>query len=124
MRKLLGEWIDSKDLELMREAAYLMRGFDPDTVFYSLAELLVIKSKGDKQVQGGIIAALSSGVYSRSFGEPAPHLVKRIKDLEALRDRTQSLIVTQFAEDLIEMTKQDIETQAQEDEEFLEGEEW
>ncbi len=124
MRKLLGEWIDSKDLELMREAAYLMRGFDPDTVFYSLAELLVIKSKGDKQVQGGIIAALSSGVYSRSFGEPAPHLVKRIKDLEALRDRTQSLIFKQFAEDLIEMTEQDIEIQAQEDEEFLEGEEW
>ena len=34
MQKLLGEWIDSGDLELMREAAYLMRGFDADAVFY------------------------------------------------------------------------------------------
>ena len=124
LRKLLGEWIDSENLELVRESAYLMRGFDADTVFYSLAESLVIKSKGDRQVQDEIIAALSSGVYSRSIGDPAPHLEKRIQDLKALQDRTDSSIVAEFAEDLIEMTEQDIERQLQEDEEFLEGEEW
>ena len=126
MRKLFEEWINSGDLELMREAAYLMRGFDADTVFYFLAESLLTKSarndKADKEVEGGIIAALSSGVYSRNIGDPTPHLVKRIKDLKALRDGTQSLIVVQFAEDLIKMTEQDIEKQSQEDEEFLEGE--
>ena len=124
MRKLFEEWIKSKDLELMREAAYLMRGFDADAVFYSLAESVLIKSNGDEQVQGEIVAALYSGVYSRNFGDPAPHLVKRITDLKSLRDKTQSLIVAEFAEDLIKMTEQDIEKQLQEDEEFLEGEEW
>ena len=124
LRKLLKEWIDSEDLELMREAAYLMRGFDADAVFYSLAESVLIKSKGDKQVQSEIVAALYSGVYSRSVGDPAPHLVKRIEELKALQDRTQSLTVAKFAEDLIKMTEQDIEKQLQEDEEFLEGEEW
>ena len=122
MQKLFEEWIDSEDLELIREVAYLMRGFDADTVFYSLAESVLIKSTGDKQTQGGIVAALYSGVYSRNFGDPAPHLLKRIKDLKALRDRTQSPIVTEFAEDLIKMTERDIEKQAQEDEEFLEEE--
>ena len=124
MRKLFEEWIDSDDLELIREVAYLMRGFDADIVFYSLAESVLIKSTGDKQVQGEIVAALYSGVYSRNFGDPAPHLLKRIKDLKVLRDRTQSPVVTEFAEDLIKMTEQDIEKQAQEDEEFLEGEVW
>ncbi|MDE0018957.1 MAG: HEAT repeat domain-containing protein [Candidatus Poribacteria bacterium] len=124
MRKLFEEWIDSEDVKLIKEVAYLMRGFDADTVFYSLAESILIKSAGDKQAQGEIVAALYSGVYSRNFGDPAPHLLKRIKDLKVLRDRTQSPIVTEFAEDLIKMTEQDIEKQAQEDEEFLEGEEW
>ncbi len=124
MEKLFEEWIDSEDLELMREAAYLIRGFDANTVFYSVVESLVIKSEGDKQVEGEITAALSSGVYSRSIGDPAPHLEKRIKDLKSLRDGTQSPIVVKFAADLIEMTEQDIERQLQEDEEFLEGEEW
>ena len=124
MRKLFEEWINSEDPKLMKEAAYLMRGFDADAVFYSLAESVLIKSEGDKQVQGAIVAALYSGVYSRNFGEPAPHFAKRIKDLKALRDRTQSPIVTHFAEDLIKITEQDIEKQLQEDEEFLEGEEW
>ena len=122
MQKLFEEWIDSGDLELMREAAYLMRGFDADAVFYFLAELVLIKSDGDKQVQGGIIAALSSGVYSRNIGEPTPYLVKQIEDLKAWRDRTLSPIVVQFAKDLIERTEQDIGKQLQEDEEFLEGE--
>lgn len=124
MRKLFQEWINSEDPKLMKEAAYLMRGFDADTVFYSLAELVLIKSEGDKQVQDEIVAALYSGVYSRNFGDPAPHLMKRIKDLKALRDRTQSAIVTHFAENIIKITEQDIEKQLQEDEEFLEGEEW
>ena len=122
MQKLFAEWIDSEDLELMREAAYLMRGFDADAAFYSLAESLVIKSEGDKQVEGGITAALYSGVYSKNIGESAPHLVKRIKDLKALQDRTQSLIVKRFTEELIKMTERDIEKQSQEDEEFLEDE--
>ncbi len=124
MQKLFKEWIDSEDLKLMREVAYLMRGFDADPVFYLLAESVLIKSTGDKQTQGEIVAALYSGVYSRNFGDLAPHLLKRIKDLKALRDRTQSPIVTEFAEDLIKMTEQDIEKQVQEDEEFLEGEVW
>lgn len=124
MRKLFEEWIDSEDIELMRNAAYLIRAFDADIVFYSLAESLVIKSEGDEQVKGAITVALSSGVYSRSIGDPAPHLEKRIKDLKALRNGTQSPIVVQFAEDLVEMTEQDIERQLQEDEELLEGEEW
>ena len=124
MRKLFEEWVDSENLELMREAAYLMRGFDTDAVFYSVAESVLIKSEGDEQVQGEIIAALSSGVYSKNIGEPAPHLVKQIKDLKTWRDKTQSTVFARFAEDLIKMTEQDIEKQLQEDEEFLEGEEW
>ena len=124
MRKLFEEWINSEDPKLMKETAYLMRGFDADAVFYSLAESVLIKSEGDKQVQDEIVAALYSGVYSRNFGEPAPHLAKRIKDLRALRDRTQYPIVEEFVEDLIKITEQDIKKQLQEDEEFLEGEEW
>ncbi|RKU08703.1 hypothetical protein C6501_16310 [Candidatus Poribacteria bacterium] len=124
MQELLEEWIDSEDLELMREAAYLMRGFETDAVFYSLAEAVLIKSKGDKQVQSEITAALYSGVYSRNIGEPTPQLEKRIKDLKVLRDGTQSQIVERFAEDLISMTEQDIEKQLQGDQEFIEGEEW
>ena len=128
MRKLFEEWIDSEDIELMRESAYLMRGFDADAVFYSIAESLLTKSernnKADKEVKGGIIAALSSGVYSRNIGEPVPCLVEQIKDLKIWRDKTQSTVVAQFAEYLIKMIEQDIEKQLQEDEEFLEGEEW
>ena len=128
MRKLFEEWIDSEDIELMRESAYLMRGFDADAVFYSIAESLLTKSernnKADKEVEGGIVAALSSGVYSRNIGEPVPCLVEQIKDLKIWRDKTQSTVVAQFAEDLIKMIEQDIEKQLQEDEEFLEGEEW
>ena len=122
MRKLFEEWIKSKDLELMREATYLMRGFDADAVFYSLAESAVIKSEGDKQVQGGITAALSSGVSARNLGEPAPHLKKRMADLKAWHARSNSVIVVQFAEDLIDMTQREIDWLAQEDEEFLEEE--
>ena len=124
MQKLFEEWINSEDLELMKEVAYLMRGFDADAVFYSLAESVLIKSKGDKQVKEGITVALGSGGGSRNIGQPAPYLEKRIKDLKALQARTQSSIVAQFAEGLIEMTEQDIEKQLQEDEEFLEGDEW
>ncbi len=124
MQKLFEEWIDSEDLELMREAAYLMRGFDADAVFYSLAESLVIKSNGDKQVETGITAALYSGVYSKNIGEPAPQLEKRIKDLKGLQDRTQSRLVKRFTEDLINMTEKDIEKHSLEDDEFLEGEGW
>ena len=122
MRKLFEEWIKSKDLELMRKATYLMRGFDANAVFYSLAESAVIKSEGDKQVQEGITAALSSGVSARNLGEPAPHLKKRMADLKAWHDRTNSPIVVQFAESLINMTQQEIDWLAQEDEEFLEEE--
>ena len=93
-------------------------------VFYSLAKLALIKSNEDEQVRGEITTALSSGVSTRNLGEPAPHLVKRINDLKAWRDRTDSPIVKQFAEGLIDMTQREIEWLAQEDEEFLEGEEW
>ena len=124
MQELLEEWIDSGDLEMMREAAYLMRGFETDAVFYSLAESVLIKSNGDKEVQGRLTVALYSGVYSRNIGEPTPQLEKRIKDLKVLRDGTQSQIVEKFAEYLISMTEQDIEKQLQGDQEFLEGEEW
>ena len=124
VRELFEEWINSENLKLMRDAAYLMRGFDADDVFYSLVKSVLIHSEGDEQVQGGLTAALYSGVYSRNIGEPAPYLVKRIKDLKALQDTTQSSYVTQFTEDFIKMTEQDIEKQLQEDEEFLEGEEW
>ena len=124
MRKLFEEWIASGDLELMREAAYLMRGFKADAVFYSLAESLVIKSEGDKQVQDGITAALSSGIYSRNVGEPSGHNLKQIADLKAWRDRTQIQVVDQFVDSVISLIEWHIKRQLQKDEEFLEGEEW
>ena len=124
MKRLFEEWIDSGDIELMIEATYLMRGFDTDPVFYSLVESVIINSEGNEQVQGNIIAAFYSKVYSRSIGAPTPSLMKHIKDFKALKDKTKSTYVTQFADDFIKMTEQDIETQLQEDEEFLEGEEW
>ena len=122
MKKLFEEWIDSGDPELRREVAYLMRYFDADEVFYSLAESVVIKSKGDKQVKDGIIAALWSEVHSRSVGQPSPYFQKRIEELEAWRDRTQSKDVAKFADGLIEMVQQEIKQQLQEDEEFLDAE--
>ncbi len=124
MKTLLEEWIDSGDLELMREAAYLMRDFDPDDVFYSLAESILIKSEEDPDIQDNITIAIRAGVYSRTHGEPSFQLEKRIADLKALRQRTQSLIVSKYANRLIEITEQEIQQQLQEDEEFLEGEEW
>ena len=78
MRKLFEEWIESKDLELMTEAAYLMRGFATDDVFYHLAESILIKSEGNPHVQDNITIAICSGVHSRTHGEPSPQLEKRI----------------------------------------------
>ena len=124
LKKLFEEWIDSEDIKLMQNAAYLMRGFHTDSVFYSLLEKVLTNSDGDEQVQGGLFAALFSGGGFRNIGEPSPRLVKRIKDLRTLHDRTQSPHVKRFTEDLIKMTEQDIEMQLQDDEEFLEGEEW
>ncbi len=124
MQKLLEEWINSGNLEMMRGAAYLMRGFETDAVFYFLAESVLIKSNGDKKAQGGITVALSSGVSARTVGKPASHLVRRIEDLKTWQNRTNSQIVVEFAASLIDMTQQEIEWLAQEDEEFLEGEEW
>ncbi len=124
MKKLFEEWIDSKNIERMRDATYLMRGFDTDPVFYSLVEKVLINSKRNKDVESNIMAVFYSKVYARNRGKPTPSLVKRIKELKALEDRTHSHYVKQFARDFIKMTEQDIETQLQEDEEFLEGEEW
>ena len=124
MRKLFEEWIDSGDLKLIREAAYLMRDFDPDDVFYCLAESILIKSEGNPDVKDNVTIAICAGVYSRTHGEPAPQLEKRIVDLKALQDRTQSPIVSEFAIRLIESTAQEIQEQLKADEEFLEGEEW
>ena len=124
MRKLFEEWIDSGDLKLIREAAYLMRDFDPDDVFYCLAESILIKSEGNPDVKDNVTIAICAGVYSRTHGEPAPQLEKRIVDLKALRERTQSPIVSEFAIRLIESTTQEIQEQLKADEEFLEGEEW
>ncbi len=124
MQKLFEEWIDSDDIELMQNAAYLMRGFHTDAIFYSLLEKVLINSEGNRDVRGALTAALYSGGGWSNIGEPPPRLVKRIKDLKTLQDATQSPYVTPFTEDLIKMTEQDIETQLQEDEEFLEGEEW
>ena len=124
MRKLFEEWINSEDIKLMQWAAYLMRGFDTDSVFYTLLEKVLINSDGDEQVRGGLTAALFSGGGYRNIGEPPPRLVKRIKDLKTLYFRTQSPLVKRFTKDLIKMTEQDIEMQLQDDEEFLEGEEW
>ena len=124
MQKLFEEWIDSENLELMREVAYLMRGFDADTVFYFLAESVLIKSEADKAVQGGLITVLRSGVYARNVGEPSGHNLKQIKDLKAWRDRTQAQVVDQFIDRVIDLIEWEIQRQLQEDEEFLEGEEW
>ena len=122
MRKLFEEWIESEDLELMTEAAYLMRGFATDDVFYHLAESILIKSEGNPHVQDNITIAICSGVHSRTHGEPSPQLEKRIADLKALHQRTQSLVVSEFANHLIESTEREIQQQLQEDEEFLEEE--
>ena len=124
MRKLFEEWIDSEDIELMREAAYLMRGFDTNDIFYHLAESILIKSKGAPHVQDNVTIAICAGAHSRTHGEPSPQLQKRIADLEALHKRTQSPLVSEFANNLIESTEREIQQQLQEDEEFLEGEEW
>ena len=124
MRKLFEEWIDSEDVKLMREAAYLMRGFDADAVFYFLAESILIKSKGNPHVQDNITIAICAGVHSRTHGEPAPQLKKRIADLKALHNRTQSPLVSEFANHLIESTEREIQQQLQADEEFLEEEGW
>lgn len=124
VKMLFEEWIDSEDLELMREAAYLMRDFYPDGVFYSLAESVLIKSGGDPDVKDNVTIAICAGVYSRTHGEPAPQLEKRIADLKTLQNRTQSPIVSEFAIRLIESTAQEIQEQLKVDEEFLEGEEW
>ena len=122
MRKLFEEWINSENLEFMREAAYLMRGFDADVVFYSLAKLLIVKSKGDKDVEGALITALRSGVYARSIGEPSGHNLKQIEDLKAWRDRTQVQVVDQFVDGVVDLIEWEIQRQLQDDEEFLEGE--
>ena len=122
MQKLLEEWIDSGDLELMREAAYLMRGFATDDVFYSLAESILIKSEGNPHVEDNITIAICAGVHSRTHGEPSPQLEKRIADLKALHQRTQSSVVSEYAHHLIESTEREIQQQLQEDEEFLEEE--
>ena len=124
MRTLLEEWIDSGDHIRMRDAAYLMRDFDPDDVFYSLAESMLIKSEGNSHVQDNITIAICSGAHSRTHGEPAPQLEKRIADLKALRGKTQSPIVSEFATRLIDSTEREIQEQLKADEEFLEGEEW
>ena len=124
MKKLFEEWIDSDDIKLMQNAAYLMRGFHTDAIFYSLLEKVLINSEGNREVRGALTAALYSGGGWSNIGEPPPRLVKRIKDLKTLQDGTQSPYVTQFTEDLIKITEQDIEKQLQEDEEFLEGDEW
>lgn len=122
MQKLLEEWVDSEDVKLMRKAAYLMRDFDADDVFYSLAESILIKSKDNPHVQDNITIAICSGAHSRTHGEPSPQLEKRIADIKALRERTQSSIVSQFADRLIESTEREIQEQLQKDEEFLEEE--
>ena len=124
MRKLFEEWIDSEDVKLMQKTAYLMRDFDPDDVFYSLAESILIKSEGNPHVQDNITIAICAGVYSRTHGEPSPQLEKRIADLKTLRERTQSSIVSQFTDRLIESTEREIQEQLEKDEESLEGEEW
>ena len=124
MGKLFEEWIDSGDQTLMQDAAYLMQDFDPDDVFYSLAESILIKSEGDPHVRDNITIAICAGGYSRTHGEPVPKLEKRITDLKTLRDKTQSRIVSEFATNLIDRTEREIQEQLRADEEFLEGEEW
>ena len=122
MRKLFEEWIESEDLGLMGETAYLMRGFATDDVFYHLAESILIKSEGNPHVQDNITIAICAGVHSRTHGEPSPQLEKRIADLKAVHQRTQSSVVSEYAHHLIESTEREIQQQLQEDEEFLEEE--
>lgn len=125
VQTILEEWIDSKDSEKMRWAACLLRDFDEDKVFYSLVESLLIKSKGDAKVLTEIEASIGTVIgYSGVLGEPLPHLVKRIEYLKALRDKTESPIVEQFADRLTDRTKLEIRREQQRDEEILEGEEW
>ena len=122
MKKLFEEWIDSEDMELMRGAAYLIRYFDADEILYSLVESLLIKSKGDKHVEGGITTALLPNGGSRNIGQPSPYLERCIVDLKAWRDRTPSRDVAKFVDGLIKMIQQVIRQQLQEDEEFLDAE--
>ena len=122
MRKFFEEWIDSEDIELMRGVAYLMRYFDAYEILYSLAESLLIKSKGDKHVEGGITTALLPNGGSRNIGQPSPYLERCIVDLKAWRDRTPSRDVAKFVDGLIKMIQQEIRQQLQEDEEFLDAE--
>ncbi len=122
MKILFEEWIDSDDIELMREAAYLMKHFDADEVFYFLAETLLIKSGDDEQVKGGITAVLWTGVHSKSIGEPSPYLEKRIEELAAWRDKTRSQDVAKFADSGIEIIQQEIDRELLDDEEFLDVE--
>ena len=124
MRTLLEEWIDSGHQTLMRDAAYLMRDFDVDDVFYSIVESILIKSEGDPHVRENITIAICAGGYSRTHGEPAPRLEKRLADIKALRDKTQSRIVSEFATNLIDRTEGEIQEQLHADEEFLESEAW
>ncbi len=93
--------------------------------FYSLVESLLIKSKGNAKILTEIEVSIGNvGAYSGPLGEPLPHHVKRLEYLKALQDKTESSIVKQFADRLIDRTKQEIEREQQRDEEFLEGEEW
>ncbi len=125
VQTILEEWIDSEDSEKMWWAACLLRNFDEDKVFYSLVESLLIKSKGEAKVSTEIEASIGTVLgYSGAFGEPMPHLVKRIEYLKALQDKTESPIVKQFADHLTDRTKLEIKREQQRDEEILEGEEW
>ena len=124
IQTILKEWIDSEDPAKMWWAACLMRNFDTDKVFYSLVESLLIKSKGEEEIQDEIEASIGTESHIRNLGEPWPHFEKRIEDLKALQDRTESPIVEQFADRLIDKTKQEMERELQRDEEILEGEVW
>ena len=122
MKTLFEEWIESDDIELMREVAYLMKYFAADATFYSLAETLLIKSGDDEQVKGGITAVLWSRGHSKSIGEPSPYFEKQIEELKAWRDRTQSRDVAKFADSCIEMIQKEIDRELLDDEEFLDTE--
>lgn len=124
MQRILEEWINSEDSKKMWWAAYLMRNFDEDELFYSIVELLLIKSMGDEKVKNEIEASIGTVSYFGSLGEPLPHLEKRIEYVKALREKTQSPIVAQFTDHLIDRTKQEIKRELQRDEEILEGERW
>ena len=63
-------------------------------------------------------------MHSRTHGEPSPQLEKRIVDLETLRKKTQSPIVSEFANHLIESTEREIQQQLRADEEFFEEAGW